>query len=667
MQARATTASEPAAASRAAPRAVPARRRAAPAARPSSVPVRVTRPGDRVELQAERFARGGPLTAPAGSDGLPLGPARGSAAMRGVAGTGSALEPRLRRAFETRLGIDLGPVRIHTGADAAGSAHALRAKAYTYGSHIAFAANRYGPDTPAGQMLLAHELAHVAQQAGGVPIVARDFDASDVIEFFAPEVTAVVRSQGISGRDLLYGVAVSMFGETVASLIREWLGGFEEGLENAPADQVDRLNRKMDDFGPGEFGSYLLGYLLGILEGLWHGIRGLVEAIITLLRLPQMMFDFLTSTLPSLLTRYGPRLIAFFAAGGGIEARLARVRAAFLRDPRGSVALIERLVDQARASVLAMVRRRGRSAATSFLSFLEESWSAIGERFGDIVGQILFEVILALATDLIGNIVREAAQLGARFAARVVGPVVDGVRAIGRLAGQALEWVQALGRRIAGEAGELLEALRDLLREFRALFEELGPEIETAGAGPVRPPAPPRPPIAGATEVTVTPAEYEAALTQVFPVQYLNQITRAVDGIGSAAATRAVANPQFVAAVQNGNWALAGTLYHSAAAQEVRLLRAGSLPAGWRATAEEVIQAGRGGSRTDVLLRGPAGELIEFDWTTTGRSALSTGSRQEMTRHAGQITARIQGQLVTQESRSWVDFVRPLLPGVRWP
>ena len=246
----------------------------------------------------------------------------------------------------------------------------------------------------------------------------------------------------------------------------------------------------MNDFGPSDFGSYVLGYLLGILEGLWHAISGLVEAIITLLRLPQMMFDFLTSTLPSLATRYGPRLMALFTEGGGISARLARVRAAFLRDPRGSAALITRLVDQARASVLAMVRTRGRSAATSFLSFLEESWSAIGERFGDIVGQILFEVILAVATDLIGNIVREAAQLGARIAARVVGPVVDGVRAVGRLAGQALEWVQAVGRQVAGEAGELLEALRGLLREFRALFEELGPEIEAARP-PARPPTGP--------------------------------------------------------------------------------------------------------------------------------------------------------------------------------
>lgn len=174
-------------------------------------------------------------------------------------------------------------------------------------------------------------------------------------------------------------------------------------------------------------------------------------------------------------------------------------------------------------------------------------------------------------------------------------------------------------------------------------------------------------PIEGAEEVRLSQAEYQAALGQVFPSQYLDQVTRTMDSVGRGAAQRATQNPQFVSAVQNGNWALAGTLYHSAAATEVRALPPGSLPPGWSITAEEVIQGGRGGSRTDVLLRGPGNQLVEFDWKTSGSSALSTKSRQEMTRHAGQITANVGGTLTAQQSRSWMDFVRPLLPRVAWP
>jgi hypothetical protein len=73
--------------------------------------------------------------------------------------------PRAERAFfESRLGQDFSRVRLHTDDGAAAAAAGLRAKAFTVGNDIAFAAGRYRPETPAGRRLLAHELVHVAQQ-----------------------------------------------------------------------------------------------------------------------------------------------------------------------------------------------------------------------------------------------------------------------------------------------------------------------------------------------------------------------------------------------------------------------------------------------------------------------------------------------------------------------
>lgn len=175
------------------------------------------------------------------------------------------------------------------------------------------------------------------------------------------------------------------------------------------------------------------------------------------------------------------------------------------------------------------------------------------------------------------------------------------------------------------------------------------------------------PPPAGAAETRLSQAEYEAALARTFPGHYLDTLTRTMDDVGERAAQDAVSNPRFVQAVQAGNWTLAGTFFHTAARDQVRALPTSALPPGWVVEAERTIQAGAGGSRADVLLRGPAGEILEFDWKTTGRSALSHGSRTEMTRHAGQIVANIGGTLVTQQSRSWIDFVRPLMPGTAWP
>lgn len=79
---------------------------------------------------------------------------------------GEPLPPPLRADMEGRFGMDLGSVRLHTGPRAIRLNETLYAQAFTIGDHIAFNQGYYQPDTPAGRFLLAHELAHVAQQHG---------------------------------------------------------------------------------------------------------------------------------------------------------------------------------------------------------------------------------------------------------------------------------------------------------------------------------------------------------------------------------------------------------------------------------------------------------------------------------------------------------------------
>ncbi len=78
---------------------------------------------------------------------------------------GQPLDPATRDFMERRLGHDFGPVRVHTDAKAAESARAVNALAYTVGRDIAFGTGRYAPRTSEGRRLVAHELAHVVQQA----------------------------------------------------------------------------------------------------------------------------------------------------------------------------------------------------------------------------------------------------------------------------------------------------------------------------------------------------------------------------------------------------------------------------------------------------------------------------------------------------------------------
>jgi len=75
-----------------------------------------------------------------------------------VSAGGNLLEPAFLREAERRFGEDLSAVRVHTDPDAARSADAIEADAYTFGNHIAFARGKYLPESGAGRRVLAHEL-----------------------------------------------------------------------------------------------------------------------------------------------------------------------------------------------------------------------------------------------------------------------------------------------------------------------------------------------------------------------------------------------------------------------------------------------------------------------------------------------------------------------------
>ncbi|MDT5267907.1 MAG: hypothetical protein QOH49_93 [Acidobacteriota bacterium] len=102
---------------------------------------------------------------------------------------GAPLPDAVRSFFEPRFGFDFSRIRIHTGAEAAGGARAISARAYTVGRDIVFGAGEYAPSTAEGKRLLAHELTHVVQQSGGA---ASESDAAPT-HFAGRGASAAVR------------------------------------------------------------------------------------------------------------------------------------------------------------------------------------------------------------------------------------------------------------------------------------------------------------------------------------------------------------------------------------------------------------------------------------------------------------------------------------------
>jgi hypothetical protein len=128
---------------------------------------------DPQEAEADRVAQmimnGGTSTSSAGKERVVSHRTESGEASRTASAAfgptgGYALGSSLRAFFEPHFG-DLSRVRIHDDESAAATAASIGARAYTAGLHVGFASGEFAPDTSEGRKLIAHELAHVAQDS----------------------------------------------------------------------------------------------------------------------------------------------------------------------------------------------------------------------------------------------------------------------------------------------------------------------------------------------------------------------------------------------------------------------------------------------------------------------------------------------------------------------
>lgn len=87
---------------------------------------------------------------------------------------GNALPQSLNEDIGGKMGVDLSGTVLHNSEQAHEMADQFNAKAYAYKNHIVFGKGQFKPETEEGKRLLAHELAHIAQQRGGGRQVQRE-------------------------------------------------------------------------------------------------------------------------------------------------------------------------------------------------------------------------------------------------------------------------------------------------------------------------------------------------------------------------------------------------------------------------------------------------------------------------------------------------------------
>lgn len=111
----------------------------------------------------------------AGSEGAP------PIVQEALSAPGQPLDSHTQKFFESRFQNDFDQVQVHSDGRSAESARAMQAQAYTAGRDIVFGPGQYAPATDKGKRLIAHELAHVLQQRGGLTArVQRQTDFGDM-------------------------------------------------------------------------------------------------------------------------------------------------------------------------------------------------------------------------------------------------------------------------------------------------------------------------------------------------------------------------------------------------------------------------------------------------------------------------------------------------------
>jgi len=238
------------------------------------------------------------------------------AAQRAIctSGTGHSLAVQVRNGMERSFGTDLRHVRVHDDDAAHRAADTFDAEAFSLGQEIYFGRGRYLPDSPAGQGLIAHELAHVVQNrragAAALPGVKalsfsslsrpgdaaeREADnAADAISAGRPaQITGtptgrIQRSEkNAFGRALDWGgarlnqatdvvasgakAAGEFAGQQLMKLLRAVAPQVADIIDEGPINFAKRkINEALDAHLPAAFGGFSLGEMIDAVSG-WLG------------------------------------------------------------------------------------------------------------------------------------------------------------------------------------------------------------------------------------------------------------------------------------------------------------------------------------------------------------------------------------------------------------
>jgi Domain of unknown function (DUF4157) len=404
----------------------------------------------------------------------PVNPVSGAA--EAVRGQGTSLPGLVEHEAAQRYGFSFADVRIHTSEQASSAATSLRASAFTLGKDIAFGANRYAPNTPQGQMLLQHELRHVAQQRSAVrtpspeldsPQSTHEHEARQILNPHVEPLTtqriqcAPENAQFSLGTGLVNTVGQAAFGQNSWPFIKAVLEGFVGGLQgDVKAGRADAAKSNLAKLlVPWNAGKFYLGYILGLIIGLVSPITDLVKGVIGLVSLGISALEWLAKWSPAgvaISPERQKKISILMQKFNSLTLELGKSLIDFVSDPKGTIQKFSGFLDNLMQMALGKARELGAKGAHAVFDFLEmEDYFEMGKGIGEVIGALIAQVLLLVFSEAIGNLISKGASFLGKAAEFVAGKAVE-----------AFNWVK-------GIFSEVIGLLRNAVKGALKLFEGL--------------------------------------------------------------------------------------------------------------------------------------------------------------------------------------------------
>ena len=280
-----------------------------------------------------------------------------------------------------------------------------------------------------------------------------------------------------SAASALAGLGV--LGPAELAFMEQFAEGIYDGTQEQPLERQVRIFQRFYNlyFDSGHWGDkldYGLGLFKGIALGIWGEIKGIVDLIILL---PKLVFRInkWVYTLPQRLLSPGAsaKASALYDELSRVGEKAASEIKEFFENPVQGMRKLAAMFESFLAAGLEKAYDLGLGAVDSAFKFLERPFAELGEEIGKIIGWTIFQLVLLIGTDAIGNLITKGASLAARLIASILEKAVEILKGIGSFFGEVLELIETLGRTALKAFSKTLEEVKGLLRRVGEFVEEL--------------------------------------------------------------------------------------------------------------------------------------------------------------------------------------------------